>query len=218
MAPRLLDLFCGAGGASVGYARAGFSVTGVDKWMQLSYPFEIRYGDTFSLDLDWIRSFDAVHASPPCQHYSLLAYRNNSKDRWPALVEPVRNLLRASSLPYIIENVPGAPLLDPVVLCGVAFPRLRVIRHRHFETNFPVVQPDHEDHPLVHTNNKRTRHFGKTNEWLDYVQVTGGSNCSVDSAKDAMDIDWMTRKELDEAIPPIYTEYVGRELMRCLGG
>ena len=117
----------------------------------------------------------------------------------------------------MIENVEGAPLRSPVVLCGTMFPNLRVIRHRLFETNFPLPQPNHiphAKHPLVHTRDKRKRHYGKTCEWNDFVQVTGGGNCSVASARDAMGIDWMTKREINESIPPPYTEYVGRQIVR----
>ena len=105
------------------------------------------------------------------------------------------------------------------VLCGTMFPGLRVIRHRLFETSFPLPQPNHiphAKHPLVHTRDKRKNHYGKTCEWNDFVQVTGGGNCSVAAARDAMGIDWMTKKEINESIPPPYTEYVGRQIVRHL--
>ena len=103
---------------------------------------------------------------------------------------------------------------DYVVLCGTMFPELRVLRHRLFETNFPVMAPAHARHPLCHTADKRKAHYGKTDEWSDYVQVTGGGNCSADAARDAMGIPWMTKKEINEAIPPAYARWVGRYLMK----
>lgn len=214
--PRLLDLFCCAGGASVGYAQAGFDVTGVDIKAQPNYPFPFVQADALAIEPEIIASFDAVHASPPCQAYSDLAKRNRNAHEWPRLIEPVREMLVRSGLPYIIENVDGAPLLDPVVLCGTMFPELRVLRHRLFESNFDIVAPAHKKHPKVHTFDRRKSHFGKTNEWKDFVQVTGGGNCTLAAARQAMGIDWMTKTEINESIPPAYTRFIGRELLRQL--
>lgn len=208
--PRLLDLFCGAGGAAVGYHRAGFEVVGVDKHPQPSFPYEFIQQDVLELDSSFLSSFDAIHASPPCQAYSDLAARNGNADDHPRLIEPVRKMLVDTRLPYIIENVEGAPLRNYIVLCGTMFKGLRVLRHRLFEANFIIPVPVHGKHPLVHTYDKRKRHYGKTDEWKDFVTVTGGGNCSIASARDAMGIDWMIKREINEAIPPAYTEYVGR--------
>lgn len=212
--PRLLDLFCCAGGAGVGYARAGFEVVGVDLSPQPNYPFEFSQADALKLDRDFLASFDAVHASPPCQSYSDLAKRNGNGHMWPRLVEPTRKLLRSLGVPYIIENVEGAPLLDPVVLCGTMFPELRVIRHRLFESNVELEVPPHGKHPLVFTHDKRKNHYGKLDQDTSFVQVTGGGNCTIRNAKAAMGIDWMTKNELNEAIPPVYTEYLGQQLIK----
>lgn len=215
--PRLLDLFCCAGGAAKGYAEAGFDVLGVDIDPQPNFPFGFLQGDALNLDVEFLAGFDAIHASPPCQSYSDLAKRNGNGDEWPRLVEPVREMLEKTGKPYVIENVEGAPLINATVLCGTMFPELRVIRHRLFEANFPLTAPDHiphKEHPLVHTHDKRKNHFGKTDEWKDYVQVTGGGNCTIAAAYDAMGIDWMTKKEINESIPPAYKRYVGRQLMR----
>jgi DNA (cytosine-5)-methyltransferase 1 len=214
--PRLLDLFCCAGGAAVGYHRAGFEVVGVDSKPQPNYPFEFVLSDALALDPSFIASFDAIHASPPCQSYSDLAKRNRNGHMHPRLIEPTRELLEQSGLPYIIENVEGAPLLNPVVLCGTMFPGLRVLRHRLFEANFALLVPPHGKHPKVHTFDKRKSHYGKTNDMIDFVQVTGGGNCSIAAAKDAMGIDWMTKGELNEAIPPAYTQFLGRQLMEMV--
>lgn len=213
---RLLDLFCCAGGAAMGYHRAGFEVVGVDVAPQPRYPFAFIQADALSLDMRFIRSFDAIHASPPCQRFSDLAKRNGNADAWPDLVGPIRDLLVASGLPYIIENVEGAPLIDPVMLCGTMFPELRVIRHRLFESNISLTAPAHGKHPLVFTMDKRKAHYGKLNEWTSPVQVTGGGNCSKAAAADAMGIDWMTKNEMNEAIPPAFTEHLGRQLMAHL--
>ena len=128
--PRLLDLFCCAGGAGTGYSLAGFDVVGVDIKPQPNYPFPFIQTDALNLDSKFIATFDAIHASPPCQSYSDLAKRNGNADAWPRLIDPVRDvLLPQSGLPYVIENVEGAPLRNPVVLCGTMFHGLRVLRH-----------------------------------------------------------------------------------------
>ena len=212
--PRLLDLFCCAGGAGVGYAMAGFEVVGVDIKPQPHYPLPFIQADVLALDPKFIALFDAVHASPPCQSYSDLAKRNNNADKWPRLIDPVRDLLISSGLPYVIENVEGAPLRNAVVLCGTMFPPLRVLRHRLFEANFDIVAPAHRKHPLVHTHDRRKSHFGKTDEWKDFVQVTGGGNSTLAAAREAMGIDWMTKAEINESIPPAYTKFIGLELLR----
>ena len=166
-----------------------------------------------AMEPEFLAKFDVIHASPPCQAYSDLAARNGNAADWPQLIEPVRAMLAATGLPYIIENVEGSPLRDYIVLCGTMFPGLRVLRHRLFETNFIIPTPPHGRHPLVHTHDKRKRHYGKTDEWEDFVQVTGGGNCTIAAAHEAMGIDWMTKREINEAIPPAYAEYVGRYAM-----
>ena len=209
--PLLLDLFCCAGGATKGYFEAGFDVIGVDVVEQPNYPFPMIVRDALSLPDGFLSVFDAVHASPPCQAYSDLAARNGNADDWPKLIEPTRQMLQASGKPYVIENVEGAPLRDYVVLCGTMFPELRVLRHRLFEANFPIMTPPHGKHPRCHTLDKRKSHYGKTDEWKDYVQVTGGGNCSVAAAREAMGIDWMTKREINEAIPPAYAKFIGEQ-------
>lgn len=214
--PRLLDLFCCAGGAGIGYSQAGFEVVGVDIKPQRNNPLPFIQADALALDPKFIALFDAVHASPPCQAYSDLAKRNGNADKWPRLIEPIRNMLIRSGLPYVIENVSGAPLLNAVVLCGTMFAELRVLRHRLFEANFEIVPPPHKRHPKVHTFDRRKSHFGKTDEWKDFVQVTGGGNCTLAAAREAMGIDWMTKSEINESIPPVYTRFIGRQLLRHL--
>ena len=197
----------------MGYHRAGFEVVGIDIKPQPRFPFEFHQADALTYPLE---GFDAIHASPPCQSYSDLAKRNGNADEWPRLIDPVRNLLIKSGILYVIENVEGAPLHDPVILCGTMFPQLRVLRHRLFEANFPIAVPPHGNHPLVHTFDKRKNHYGKTDEWKDFVQVTGGGNCTLAAAREAMGIDWMTKTEINEAIPPAYTEYIGGWLIKAL--
>jgi DNA (cytosine-5)-methyltransferase 1 len=226
----VLDLFCCAGGMAAGYHRAGFDVVGVDISPQPNYPCPMTQDDAL-LILErlidglpvrfWARDgtacdlrlsdFSAIHASPPCQAHSDL--QKQSKRYYRDFVPEVRRLLKAIGLPYVIENVEGAPLVSPVMLCGTMFPGLRVLRHRLFETSWPLAQPAHtSSHPLVFTHDKRKAHYGRLDQNTAFVQVTGGGNCSVANKADAMGIDWMTGRELNEAIPPVYAEYVGRQL------
>lgn len=223
--PKLLDLFCCAGGAGTGYHRAGFDVVGVDIDPQPRYPYQLVQADALMVLralLDGTMSgmrladFDAIHASPPCQRFSDLAKRNGNADEWPDLVGPVRELLRQTGLPYVIENVEGAPLNDPVMLCGAMFPDLRVYRHRLFESNMPLIVPDHPRHAeLTFTHDKRKAHYGQKLDLTTMrVQVTGGGNAPVWAKRQAMGgLDWMTGREVNEAIPPAYTEYLGRQLI-----
>lgn len=215
MKRRLLDLFCGAGGASMGYMRAGFDVVGVDIAPQPNYPFEFHQADALTFPLD---GFDAIHASPPCQRYSDLAARNGNADDWPDLIDPIRARLVASGLPWVIENVEGAPLRDPIVLCGTMFPGLRVLRHRCFESNVPIAPPaEHPRHPLVFTHDKRKRHYGKLDQDTSFVQVTGGGNATLANKLAAMGAPWMaSHHEVNESIPPAYTEHLGAQLMAHL--
>lgn len=218
---KLLDLFCCAGGAAVGYQRAGFtSVTGVDIAPQPHYPYKFIRADAIEYLAAHGHEYDAIHASPPCQVHSDLAKLHRSKGlaydlRHKDFIPQTRALLQSIGTPYVIENVEGAPLIAPVILCGTMF-NLRVIRHRLFECNFPVFQPDHvRPHPLVFTHDKRKRHYGKLDPYTAFVQVTGGGNCPIESAKKAMGIDWMNKKEMNEAIPPAYTEYIGKYLLQA---
>jgi DNA (cytosine-5)-methyltransferase 1 len=207
--PKLLDLFCGAGGAAMGYYRAGFDVVGVDNRPQPRYPFEFHQADALTFRLD---GFDAIHASPPCQAYS--AGRNIwrgrlAEDRHPDLVGPVRDMLTASGRPYVIENVVGAPLRNPTVLCGDSF-ALGVKRHRLFETSFfiwapPVCRKAHPDFFVsVFGGGAKARKAGRGFPKTNVVHA---------DASAAMGIDWMTRDELSEAIPPAYTAFIGEQLL-----
>lgn len=210
---RILDLFCGAGGAAMGYRRAfpDAEIIGVDINPQPRYPFEFIQGDAMVLlgMPAYLDPFDLIHASPPCQRYSDLAKRNRNAHEWPDLVPPTRAALVGRGVPYVIENVEGAPLVDPVMLCGTMFPGLRVLRHRLFECSFPVTAPAHGPHPLVFTHDKRKSHYGTLDQDTAFVQVTGGGNATVANKAAAMGIDWMNRHELNESIPPAYTEWIG---------
>lgn len=210
---RLLDLFCGAGGASVGYHRAGFDVVGVDIAPQPNYPYEFHQSDVLDLTLGDLAGFDVIHASPPCQRFSDLAHRNGNGSDWPDLVRPIRWLI--GSKPYVIENVEGAPLINPIMLCGTMFDELRVLRHRLFESNLPLVAPPHvTPHPLVFTHDKRKAHYGLLDQDQSFVQVTGGGNATLANKLDAMGAWWMnSHHEVNESIPPAYTEFIGGQLL-----
>ena len=218
--PKLLDLFCCAGGAATGYHQAGFDVVGVDISPQPNYPFEFIQGDVMEIAhrRTFLSEFHAIHASPPCQSYSVTAKRTGNGTAWPRLVKPVRDMLRRTGKPYVIENVVGAPMQNAIMLCGTMFPNLRVIRHRLFESNVLIMTPPHGTHPICHTLDRRKSHYGKTDEWKDFVQVMGGGNCSVAAAREAMGIDWMSKAELNEAIPPAYALHVGKALIRHMKG
>ena len=209
--PKLLDLYCGAGGAARGYQEAGFYVVGVDIEPQPNYCGDefvqadaVEYVSTARVTTEYA----AVHASPPCQRHSDLQRRTGRE--YPELIAPTRDALDETGLPYVIENVEGAPLVAPVRICGASIPGLRVIRHRLFEANFPlegIACPD--SHPLVFTHDKRKRHYGQLDQDTSFVQVTGGGNCAVENKLDAMGVEWMTGPEANEAIPPAYTRHIG---------
>jgi DNA (cytosine-5)-methyltransferase 1 len=220
--PILLDLFCGAGGAAAGYARAGFEVIGVDIVPQPRFPFEFLLSDWSDpltilpgLWEDDGRPF-AIHASPPCQRYSrgTKVHGRGVIDGHPDLVDEVREFLDAVGAPYVLENVPGSPLTNTVTLCGSSF-GLGVRRHRLFEVSPepPLLVPPcvHGDAPVPvygHTgagaNRGRERDRGRLNGVAEW--------------RDAMGIGWMTRDELAEAIPPAYTAFLGEHLLALLDG
>lgn len=212
MRPLLLDLFCGAGGAAMGWHRAGFEVVGVDINPQPNYPFEFHQTDAISLLRLAVRMgdtrFAVVHASPPCQGYSAMsACRPGLADKYPRLIEPVRELLDELSVPYVIENVPGSPLKNPIELCGFMF-GLELYRHRLFESNVPLTAPEHPEHTMP---------ASKAGHWRPgTVMSVAGHVSPIAKAREVMGIDWTTRDELAEAIPPAYTEFVGRQLLAHL--
>lgn len=205
MNPRLLDLFCGAGGASEGYHLAGFEVVGVDIKAQPNYQHPMRVEDAlgfFESSNDYLKTFDAIHASPPCQAFSKAQRLQGNLH--PDLIHPTRELLKATGLPYIIENVVGAPLWTPIRLEGQMFPGLGTSRPRLFETSWPVAQPTIPEAP------KHTK-MGRPPVEGEFMHVVGHFS-NKQAAEDAMGIDWMTRDELKEAIPPAYTHYIGLQL------
>jgi len=195
----------------MGYHRAGFEVIGVDIKPKPHYPFKFIQADALTFSFS---GFAVIHASPPCQAYSDL--QKLTKREYPKLIEPIRTRLRKAAVPYVIENVSGAPLKNPITLCGTMFSGLRVIRHRLFESNVLLEAPHHPTHPLVFTHDKRKAHYGLLDQDTSFVQVTGGGNCSIANARDAMGIDWMNKSEINEAIPPAYCEFIGKQLRRYL--
>lgn len=207
--PRLLDLCCRAGGAAMGYHRAGFEVVGVDIEPQPNYPFEFHQADALTFPLD---GFDVIHASPPCQHWSAGARRWSTSDDHPALIATMREHI-GGGRPYVIENISPArsELIDPISLCGTMF-GLGVFRHRLFESNMGLVQPGHPQHrrQIGSGYSTVTGHAGGSS------RRDGWTNGSTDEWRAAMGIHWMTGAELAEAIPPAYCEYIGRQIMEML--
>jgi DNA (cytosine-5)-methyltransferase 1 len=221
--PLLLDLFCGAGGAAMGYHRAGFDVIGVDISPQPHYPFGFVQADALEY-LAWadLNVFDAIHASPPCQAYS--AYRRRGSGvggSHPKLISAVRKALVKIGLPYAIENVPGAPLLESVQLCGSSF-GLDVRRHRLFETWFPASRqavPWEPAEPMMCNHGWQTPRFppASNRTRLRSTVEVGVRRIPLAVQQKAMGIDWMTLPELSQAIPPAYTEYLGKQLLQAAG-
>ena len=215
MKPRLLDLFCGAGGCAKGYQFAGFWVHGIDYLAQPRYCGE-AFTQADALDIlerlvtDEVppsHSFDAIHASPPCQAYSTLRAVQGDKE-YPDLVAPTRELLKQTGLPYVIENVPGAPLIDPVNICGSSL-GLRVRRHRLFETNWPLMVP-----PCNHADQGQP--VGVYGEGSSKGQRRGKKASTEAEVLEVMGMPWADRKTATQAIPPAYCELVGHQLMQYL--
>jgi len=205
---KLLDLFCGAGGAAVGYHRAGFDeIVGVDIKPQPHYPFTFVLGDALEYLREHGYEFDFIHASPPCQAYSVLGF---AKKNYPKLIEPLRKLLVVIGKSFCIENVSGAKaeLANPVMLCGTMF-GLRILRHRYFECN-PAIY--FVPHPCNHW-----LPVAKKGTWANkdsHFHPVYGHFSNQEYAREAMGIGWMTRDELAEAIPPAYTEWIGKQFLQ----
>lgn len=203
---KLLDLFCGAGGCSAGYSKAGFDVTGVDINPMPNYPFKFIQADALEYLEEYGHLYDCFSASCPCQAYSK-TQRIMQNDH-PDLIEPTRKLLKSFNKPYIIENVPEAPLINPILLCGAMF-GLRTYRHRLFESNIRLIQPEHPKHTA------KTAKMGRKPKPGEFMHIVGNFS-GADLAREIMQIDWMTRNELKESIPPAYTYYLGNQLMEHL--
>ncbi|MBE7514454.1 MAG: DNA cytosine methyltransferase [Anaerolineales bacterium] len=201
---KLLDLFCGGGGAAMGYARAGFQVTGVDVKPQPNYPFPFLQMDALSMDYEALLSYDVIHASPPCHVYSRASALARKWGKvYPDLYHQTKAMLVASGKPFIIENVQGSPIRGGLCLCGTMF-GLGVFRHRLFESNVRL--------------QKTKQRCSCKNERIGagYVSVAGNLT-NKRAASQAMGIDWITNKrQLFEAIPPAYTQFIGLQLMKLL--
>ncbi|HZN72489.1 MAG TPA: DNA cytosine methyltransferase [Micromonosporaceae bacterium] len=203
--PRLLDLYCGAGGAARGYQLAGWHVTGVDSQPQPRYAGDVFIqADALTVPLD---GYDAAHASPPCHdHTSLTSIAGTDGTGW--LLAATRERLAASGLPWIIENVPGAPMRCDVLLCGAMF-RLRTQRHRWFELSDPMFPPTPE-HPR---HRVRTVTRARRRAWAAGLNVSVTGDVGSYVGPEALGIDWMTGNELSQAIPPAYTRLLGEHLL-----
>lgn len=247
--PKLLDLFCCEGGASMGYHRAGFDVYGVDlfdDFSQKRYPFPSLKGDALDalskiIDGGWLvferrfegnvfeqiisaRQFDAIAASPPCQHASA-GTRAQDRSKYPRLIEPTRELLNQTGLPYVIENVKGADLHDPILLCGSTFglhaldddgTKLEMWRHRLFESNVPLTGNGGCLHGL-HAQQVAGSYGGARRDKHEARNVRhGGYVPSKRVQQELLGIDWMTERGMHQSIPPAYTEHIGRQLITQL--
>ena len=233
--PRLLDTFCKAGGATKGYQRAGFYVVGVDVEPQPNYcGDEFIQADALNLLECWdvhdgdcwpeIGPVAAIHASPPCPRYSVLRHANVTKGSdHPDLVGRTRELLEATGLPWVMENVPGAPMSATVVLCGSMFGLgsgdRYLQRHRLFEASFGMLQPTcaHRGEAIgVYGGGPTGRYTFENGIRKGLKGRRGGYQGRMDERREAMGIDWMTSQELNNAIPPAYTEFIGTQLLNHL--
>lgn len=230
MKPRLLDLFCCEGGAAVGYERAGFEVVGVDLEQRFAkrYPFEFHAADA----LGWLDAmlrdpyhFDAVHASPPCQHASAGTRASADRSRYPKLIEPVRERLEALGLPYVIENVAGSALRNPLVLCGTEFglttvdedgTPLEMWRHRHFESNVLL----HGNGGCQHGRYAKQvagSYGGARRDKREAREIRKGGYVPAKHVQERLlGIHWMTEHGLHQSVPPSYTEHIGRQLLEAV--
>jgi DNA (cytosine-5)-methyltransferase 1 len=223
MAPKLLDLFCCAGGSARGYQLAGFQVTGVDIVRRRRYCGEVFIqADVMRLTPEFLSEFDVIHASPPCQGYTAMRHAPGAKGA-PLLIDGVREMLQASGKPWIMENVEEArwAMREPITLCGTMFglgaEGCELRRHRLFESNGAISPPSpcqHTDGPVVgvyggHARKRSAKHGGRTTQdvWLNGHRPV---------AAEAMGMDWATLAEMSEAIPPAYTEHLGRQILETL--
>jgi DNA (cytosine-5)-methyltransferase 1 len=227
MSPRLLDLFCGAGGAAMGYHRAGFDVVGVDIEPQPDYPFHLTQGDVLALDPGWVGTFDAVHASPPCQAYSTPVLQANRQSEHPDLVADTRCLLERSGVPWVMENVPPAPMRRDLLLCGSMFDLtvewdgevFELRRHRIFEMGgwFPMGAPEcrHRHRVMgIYGDISKSPRGARCREGRVRPDVKAGRG----QARELMGMPWVSEiRGVVEAIPPAYTEWIGGRLMEALG-
>ena len=186
----------------MGYHQAGFEVVGVDIAPQRTYPFDFHQADALQFVKEAWQDFDVIHASPPCQRYSN-AQRIRHNDH-PDLVAPTRSALEETGLPFIIENVMGAPLKNPIMLCGAMF-GIETYRHRLFEFGggLTVPEPPHPEHVA------KTTKMGRWPQPGEYMHIVGNF-CNVDRARKIMEMPWANRDGLREAIPVSYSRYIGK--------
>ena len=206
---KLLDLFCGAGGASAGYAAAGFEVHGVDLKHGKRYPYTYVRADVLDVlrDKNYLNQFDVIHASPPCQTHSITQHLRNAQGKTTSkldLIPETRAALIESGKPYIIENVPGSPLINPIQLCGSSF-GLKVRRHRLFESNMALIGS-------VCNHKLQGRPIGVYGSLNDEIPKGGKTAATIDEARNAMGMPWAIWTELVEAIPPAFTKYLGGQI------
>lgn len=209
--PVLLDAFCKAGGASFGYAQAGFMVVGIDIEPQPNYLFDFILGDALEHIACYGQDYQVIHASPPCQAFTRagkLREAQGGRSSTPDILAPTRALLRTSGKPYIIENVEGAPLREPVLLCGSSF-GLRVRRHRLFESPLAL-----DGLPCQHKSQGRP--VGVYHRMNDSIPSGGRTARTLEEAQHAMGINWMQWSELTQAVPPAYTKWLGRQVWEQL--
>ena len=221
---KLLDLYCCAGGAAKGYHDAGFEIIGVDIVDRPNYPYEFIKADALEVlkNVEFLKQFDAIHASPPCQCYSKLKYLSGNVEKWEDehvdLVAPTRELLIKTGRPYVIENVEGSPLINPIKLCGSQFENMYTQRPRLFESNIylrkhdaPVIRHKTlklgygpaEDGYITVAGTRPPKGMNEVQTKLYYGFALGG-------------IDWMSLEELTQAIPPCYTEFIGKQIIEYL--
>jgi DNA (cytosine-5)-methyltransferase 1 len=214
--PKCLDLFCCAGGAGMGYYLGGFDVVGVDIEMQPEYTFEFIQADAIMFVKEHGHEYDFIHASPPCQHFTKYNNcRKNLKEKYEDLIEPTRQVLIESGKPYVIENVVGAPLLNPITLCGSMF-GLDVRRHRLFESNMELEQPKckHEIWQPNRYPGGRSRERGNARVLCRGTIEVGRWNIPIETQKAGMGIDWISNlRKLSESIPPAYTKFIGEQVV-----
>lgn len=200
---KLLDLYCGAGGAAAGYRASGFDIVGIDIKPQKQYPYEFIQFDVRRMSTGFLRKFDVIHASPPCQAASAL--RSLHKDiNYEDLIPLTRELLMGAGKPYVIENVNGSELYGPLILCGTMFGK-RFTRHRHFETNVTMKRLD-----------DACKWGGVATG--EYISIVSGAGpwYSYRDLRDEMEVGWMNLTASRQAIPPCYTKYIGDQVVAII--
>lgn len=216
---RLLDLFCGAGGAAMGYHRAGFEVVGIDIKPQPHYPFEFHQADALEYCREHGKEFDAIHASPPCQAYTgmraITIARYGVAPEHPKLIEPTRQVLIYIGKPYVIENVTRAPIITQIILCGSALGLNELSRHRHFESNILLFAPKCQCRGKNIVGVYGAKPDGRRVTCRKYYHGQGVARGLAEGQR-VMNIDWMNWDELRLAIPPQYSEFIGKQLMQYL--